>query len=61
MEQVREAFGGLDELDPAASEDLHRARHQLKYALASKRGCDPEEARRIVRILERATAEILGR
>jgi DNA-binding PadR family transcriptional regulator len=61
MDQVREAFAGLDDLDPAASDDLHSARHALKHALARKRGCSPDEARRIVNILNRATAEILDR
>ena len=60
MEQVREAFAGLDDLDPRASDDLHRARHGLKHALMRKRGCGPDEARRIADILDRATAEILG-
>jgi DNA-binding PadR family transcriptional regulator len=61
MEEVREAFAGLDDLDPAASEDLHSARHALKHALRRKFGADPREARRIAEILNRATAEILGR
>ena len=61
MDQVREAYSGLDELDPGASDDLHGARHALKHALARKRGCPPDEARRIVDILNRATTEILGR
>lgn len=60
MEQVREAFAGFTDFDPAASDDLHRARHALKHALIRKRGCPPEEARRITEILDRATAEILG-
>jgi DNA-binding PadR family transcriptional regulator len=61
MEQVREAFAGLDALDPRAADDLHRARHALKHALFSTRDCTPDEARRISAILDRATAEILGR
>jgi DNA-binding PadR family transcriptional regulator len=60
MEQVREAFAGLDALDPKAADDLHRARHALKHALFNTRGCTPDEARRIAAILDRATAEILG-
>jgi len=60
MAQVREAFAGLDAVDPAAADDLHKARHALKHALMRKRDCAPEEARRIARILDRATAEILG-
>jgi DNA-binding PadR family transcriptional regulator len=59
MEQVREAFAGLDDLDPRAADDLHRARHGLKHALMRARGASPEEARRITEILDRATAEIL--
>jgi DNA-binding PadR family transcriptional regulator len=61
MEQVREAFAGLDALDPRAADDLHRARHALKHALFSTRDCTPDEARRITAILDRATADILGR
>jgi len=61
MEQVREAFAGLDALDPRAADDLHRARHALKHALFATRDCTPDEARRITTILDRTTAEILGR
>lgn len=61
MAQVREAFAGLDDADPAAAEDLHRARHALKHALMRKRGCPPDEARRVAGILARAAAEILGK
>jgi DNA-binding PadR family transcriptional regulator len=60
MEQVREAFAGIDDLDAGASDELHRARHELRHALRRKRGCNPAEAHRITRILDRATAEILG-
>ena len=60
MEQVREAFAGLDEFDSNAADDMHRARHALKSALMRTRGCAPGEARQIVGILERATAEILN-
>ncbi len=59
MEEVREAFAGVSDLDGGASDDLHRARHALKSALRQKRGCDTAEARRIAKILERAAAEIL--
>lgn len=59
MEHVREAFAGLNALDPKAADDLHRARHALKHALMQTRDCTPDEARRIALILERATAEIL--
>jgi DNA-binding PadR family transcriptional regulator len=60
MDQVREAFAGIDDLDAGASDDLHRARHALRHALHRKLGCDPADARRIAKILDRATAEILG-
>jgi DNA-binding PadR family transcriptional regulator len=60
MSQVREAFAGLDEGDPQANDNLHKARHALKHALMGKRGCAPDEARRIAEILARATAEIVG-
>jgi DNA-binding PadR family transcriptional regulator len=60
MSQVREAFAGLDEGDPQANDNLHKARHALKHALMRKRGCAPDEARRIAEILARATAEIVG-
>ncbi len=59
MDEVRDAFAGLGNVDDEASDDFHRARHALKRALHSKRGCDPAESRRIAQILDRATAEIL--
>jgi DNA-binding PadR family transcriptional regulator len=61
MAEVREAFAGLEDADPQAADDLHQARHALKHAMMRKRGCAPEEARRIARILASATAEILGK
>jgi hypothetical protein len=61
MEQVREAFAGVGDSDGGASDEVHRARHALKHALRRKHGCDPEEAKRIAQILERAAADILGR
>ena len=61
MEAVREAFAGLDDLDPTAGDDLHSARHALRHAVRRKQGCDAPEARRIAEILRRAAAEILGR
>jgi len=61
MAEVREAFAGLGDADPQAADDLHRARHELKHVLMRKRGCGPDEARRIANILARATAEILGK
>jgi DNA-binding PadR family transcriptional regulator len=60
MDQVREAFAGVGDFDGGASDELHRARHALKHALHRKHGCNLEEARRVVKILDRATAEILG-
>ena len=59
MEHVREAFAGLDSLDPRAADDLHQARHGLRHALLRTRDCSPDEARRIAAILDHATAEIL--
>jgi DNA-binding PadR family transcriptional regulator len=61
MDEVREAFAGVSDLDADASDELHRARHNLKRALRSKHGSDTAEARRIAAILERAAAEILGK
>ena len=60
MEQVREAFAGLDAFDPMAADELHHARHALKHALIRTRNCTPDEARRITVILKRAVSEILG-
>jgi DNA-binding PadR family transcriptional regulator len=60
MDQVREAFAGVGDSDAGASDEIHRARHALKHALHRTHGCNLEEARRIVKILDRATAEILG-
>ncbi len=61
MAQVREAFAGLEDADPQAADELHQARHALKHALMRKRGCAPDEARRIARVLDVATKEILAR
>ncbi|MGY4236165.1 DNA-binding PadR family transcriptional regulator [Bradyrhizobium sp. USDA 4449] len=61
MDEVREAFAGVSDLDADASDELHRARHNLKRALRSKHGSDSAEARRIAGILERAAADILGK
>ena len=60
MDDVREAFAGVGDLDGGASDELHRARHTLNHALYRKRGCDAKEARRIAKILNRATNDILG-
>ena len=59
MEGVRDAFSGVGDADPAASEELHRARHALKHALVSRRGRGADEARRIARILDEAASAIL--
>lgn len=59
MADVREAFAGVSDVDGNASDELHRARHALKSALRRKHGSDAAEARRIAKILDRATAEIL--
>jgi DNA-binding PadR family transcriptional regulator len=61
MDEVREAFAGVSDLDGGASDELHRARHNLKRALRSMQGSDSAEARRIAAILDRAAAEILGK
>jgi len=61
MADVREAFAGGEAADPDAADEFHQAGHALKRALMQKRGCTATEARRIARILDRATAEILGR
>src|SRR5580704_14972533 len=61
MDQVREAFAGVGEADAGASDELHRARHELKHALRRKHGSGLEEAKRIAAILDRATAEILAK
>jgi DNA-binding PadR family transcriptional regulator len=60
MEDVRDAFAGMSEVDGGASDELHRARHAIKDALRQKRGCDLAEAKRIAQILKRAAAEILS-
>lgn len=52
-ESAREREGGW-------TQDLMRARHDLKAALAGKSGSPPEEQQRIADILKRAAAEISG-
>ena len=59
MEEIRDAFSGLHDLDPVAANELHDARRRLKQALYQKRGCSPEEARRIADILNRTTEDLL--
>ena len=58
MDGVRDAFRGVDDPDPDAAEELHRARHALKDALGRTRGCSPAETRRIARILQEAAHAI---
>jgi DNA-binding PadR family transcriptional regulator len=58
MAAVREAYAGLGDVDPDASDELSKARHALKHALMRKRGSGPEELRRVALILENAAAEI---
>jgi DNA-binding PadR family transcriptional regulator len=60
MEQVREAFSGVDDVDPRGADELHRARHGLKHALMRAKGCSADEGRAIAAILDRATAEIVA-
>jgi DNA-binding PadR family transcriptional regulator len=58
MAEVREAYSGLTDGDPHAADDLACARQALKAALLRKRGCGPNEVRRIVQILKTAANEI---
>jgi len=60
MDDVREAFAGLNDIDPGGADELHRARRALKWALRRKLGASPGETLRIAKILARAAAEILG-
>jgi DNA-binding PadR family transcriptional regulator len=60
MQEVRDAFAGVHEFDSDKLEEIHRARNTLKAALKSKRGCGPEEASRIAKILDRAALEIMS-
>ena len=61
MDDVREAFAGVGDSDSGGSDEIHRARQVLRDAIRRKRGCGPDEARRIVGILNRATADILSK
>jgi DNA-binding PadR family transcriptional regulator len=61
MDDVRDAFAGVGDSDSGASDEIHSARHALREAIRRKRGCDLKEARRIVGILNRATADILSK
>ncbi|WP_408872605.1 PadR family transcriptional regulator [Gluconobacter roseus] len=60
MADVRDAFTGINDLDPTLGQEFHDARFALKAALKSRRGADAEELRRIVAILHRAATEIAG-
>jgi DNA-binding PadR family transcriptional regulator len=67
MDRVRRAMnvGGTDdesvsEQEGRGSKELMRARHELKLALTDKWNSPPEEQQRIVEILKRARAEIVG-
>lgn len=59
MSEVRDAFAGVNAIDPQAADALHQARHALKLAMMRKRGCSPEELQRITRILNTAAEDIL--
>jgi DNA-binding PadR family transcriptional regulator len=65
MDRVRRALDveeGAEETDHErrGSRELHRARHDLKLALADKWHSSREEQQRIAAILARAAAEIAG-
>lgn len=66
MDRVRRAIHARaaddDALHPEGrgSKELMRARRDLGLALADKANSQPEEQQRVVAILKRATAEILG-
>jgi len=61
MDDVRDAFAGVDDADAGGSDEIRRARHALRDAIRRKRGCDSHEAGRLVGILDRATADILSK
>jgi DNA-binding PadR family transcriptional regulator len=66
MDRVRRALDAEDggeepDQERHGSRELHRARHDLKLALADKRHSSREEQQRIAAILARATAEIAGK
>ncbi|HMH29516.1 MAG TPA: PadR family transcriptional regulator [Steroidobacteraceae bacterium] len=65
MDRVRRALDAEDggeepDQERHGSRELHRARHDLKLALAGKRHSSREEQQRIAAILARAAAEIAG-
>ena len=63
MQRARRVFSGdwdgEDERD-SLSREIRAARRELKTALRDKRGCAPEEAKRVAEILAKAAAEIRG-
>ena len=64
MDRVRRALDADDEEpdhERHGSRELHRARHDLRLALADKRHSSREEQQRIAAILARAAAEIAGK
>ena len=66
MDRVRQALdaeeGGAEpDHERRGSRELHRARHDLKLALADKWHSSREEQQRIAAILARAAAEIAGK
>ena len=66
MDRVRRALDAEDggeepDTERHGSRELHRARHDLKLALADKRHSSREEQQRIAAILARAAAEIAGK
>ncbi len=63
MQRMRSMFSGGagnadDDDEPGGSHDIRDARRTLKSALRQRRGCSPEESKRIAEILLRAAAEI---
>jgi DNA-binding PadR family transcriptional regulator len=66
MDRVRRALDAEDggeqpDQERHGSRELHRARHDLKNALADKRHSSREEQQRIAAILARAAVEIAGK
>jgi DNA-binding PadR family transcriptional regulator len=72
MDDVRRVFSGEarpsrgdneeEPFDPRrGSREVRDARRELKMALYEKRGCPPEEARRIAQLLRRTAQEIGGK
>ena len=66
MDRMRRVFNAEDggeepEREPRGSRELHRARRDLKLALADKWHASREEQERIAAILAKAAAEISGK